>query len=94
MAWLHRNTAAQIANVCTGEAVSIRHLAVLLAEALDRTPAIEQGPARPGDIRHSRGAPDHAASLLGLRASYRLAEGLRATLASMREAAPGLLATP
>jgi uncharacterized protein (DUF849 family) len=39
-------------------------------------PDIGHGPARPGDIRHSRGRPDAAAAALGVRARIALEDGL------------------
>jgi UDP-glucose 4-epimerase len=62
---------AGVFNVCTGHATSIMELATLLG-----APSIERGPARPGDIRHSRGDPWMAASMLGVRAEMQLADGL------------------
>ena len=60
-------------NVCTGRAVSVRELALLLGG----TPArITHGPARPGDIRHSLGDPARAVAALGVRATMRLEDGL------------------
>ena len=63
-------------NVCTGRAVSVRELALLLGRLQGRPPRIEYGPARPGDIRHSRGRPDAAVAALGIHAAIALEDGL------------------
>jgi UDP-glucose 4-epimerase len=73
-------------NVCTGRSVSVRELAMLLARLNGREASIEYGPARPGDIRHSRGRPDVAVATLGVRAVMPLEDGL-ATLDGMRHVA-------
>jgi UDP-glucose 4-epimerase len=65
-----------VLNVCTGRAVSVRDLAMLLGRVGAAAPRIEHGTARPGDIRHSRGQPGRAISLLGVRASVPLEDGL------------------
>jgi UDP-glucose 4-epimerase len=62
---------AGVFNVCTGRATSILELASQLG-----APTIERGPARPGDIRHSRGDPWMAVSMLGVQAETQLADGL------------------
>jgi UDP-glucose 4-epimerase len=84
MAALRRGTPGVMGtalNVCTGRGVSIRELAVLLGRQQSVTPELASGPARPGDIRHSRGCPARARSALGVRAMVTLEAGL-ATLAA------------
>ena len=73
-------------NVCTGHSVSVRELALLLPRLSGREASIDHGPARPGDIRHSRGRPDAAVARLGVRAVVALEDGL-ATLDGMRRVA-------
>jgi UDP-glucose 4-epimerase len=68
--------AGTVLNVCTGRAVAVRDLALLLGRRRGTAPRIEHGPARPGDIRHSRGRPEAAMAALGLRARIALEEGL------------------
>jgi UDP-glucose 4-epimerase len=63
-------------NVCTGRSVSVRELALLLGQVHGTSPRLEHGPARPGDIRHSRGQPDAAIATLGVRARMALEDGL------------------
>jgi UDP-glucose 4-epimerase len=74
-----------VVNVCTGQAVSVRALAEVLAASLGRTARLSCGPARIGDIRHSLGDPSRASALLGVRARVPLAAGV-ATLVQARVA--------
>jgi UDP-glucose 4-epimerase len=69
-----------VLNVCTGRTVSIAGLLALLARLRGVVPGVGHGPARTGDIRHSRGVPDAAVATLGLRAGVALEDGLAATL--------------
>lgn len=80
--------AADIANVCTGRATSIRTLAEQLMEAAGRRVPVTTTAPRPGDIRASLGDPAHARSLFGFRAETPLAQGLAALLASLAAADP------
>ncbi len=73
-----RPAGAEVLNVCTGTAITVRALAGLLAGLEGRPAVLRPGPARPGDIRHSRGDPARAADALGLRATTSLADGLAA----------------
>jgi len=63
-------------NVCTGRDVSVRELALKLAQSIGVTPRLDAGPPRPGDIRHSRGNPKLASATLGVSAMVALEEGL------------------
>ena len=74
-----KRPAAEIANVCTGKAVTIRDLARILMMIAGRQVAIEQGPAREGDIRRSVGDPTYAEERWGFRARVDLADGLAST---------------
>jgi UDP-glucose 4-epimerase len=70
-------TGGAVLNVCTGRAVSVRDLALLMGRRVGgTTPRLEHAPSRPGDIRQSCGAPDRATAALGLRAAIMLEEGL------------------
>lgn len=80
---------APVANICTGRGTSIRDLAQTVASLSDHHPPLEPRPARIGDIRWSVGDPAEAWRLLGWRAEIGLADGLRGTFDSLREAAPG-----
>jgi UDP-glucose 4-epimerase len=69
--------APAILNICTGRAVSLNALLHTLGEVLGRQPQPTYGPARPGDIRHSCGAPEAALRQLAFRADVTLSAGLR-----------------
>jgi len=80
MARLRGRRGAEVLNVCSGRAVSVLDLAALIGRLMGCVPRLEHGPARPGDIRHSRGDPAAAVAALGLAAATPLEEGLAATL--------------
>lgn len=69
--------AGQVLNVASGRGVSLLDLVATLNELCSThfTPQFE--PARPGDIRHSRGDSTRLAVLLGLRPTVSLMAGLR-----------------
>ncbi len=71
---------ALVLNACTGREISILTLAETVGGLLQSRPAVTHGPARPGDVRHSRGDPALATQLLGLQARTPLQAGLEATL--------------
>ena len=86
MELLRQEPQADVLNVCTGHATSIRGLAGVLTELAGRPVAFEFGPARPGDIRASLGDPRAARRKLGEAEMMPLGDGLAATLASLRAA--------
>lgn len=65
---------APVANVATGRAVTVRHL----AETIARRSGVDivHAPARGGDVRHSCGATRTAERLLGTKAAISLENGL------------------
>ncbi|MCP4490200.1 MAG: NAD-dependent epimerase/dehydratase family protein [Gammaproteobacteria bacterium] len=63
-------------NVCSGEAVSINQLARSAMSILDVNLPIVHKPSRKGDIRGVLGDPSLARQNLGVKAHYRLADGL------------------
>ncbi len=65
-----------VLNVCTGISVTIRDLAEALAETCKVTLQTRCGPARAGDIRHSRGSAALATDVLGVRATVTLRQGV------------------
>ncbi len=71
-----------IGNIGTGVAVSIAGLAGAVITAARSGSPIVHGPARAGDIAHSRAECSRAHSRLGFAAEVALAEGLRRTLAA------------
>lgn len=78
---------ARVLNICTGRGTTIRRLVATLGKVTQRSPFIEQGPARDGDIRVSLGDPNEASHVLGIQATIELEEGLR-TLLPKGQAAP------
>ncbi|MBO6560590.1 MAG: NAD-dependent epimerase/dehydratase family protein [Nisaea sp.] len=72
-------------NGCTGQAISILKLTRAIGEACGTDLKLRHGPARPGDILHSRGNPRHAHETLGFQAEVRLGDGLADTIAWLRE---------
>jgi len=74
-----------VLNVCTGRAVAISTLLAILGRLRGATPETAYGPARTGDIRHSRGIPDAAAEALGVRARVSLEDGLATLVATLGE---------
>jgi UDP-glucose 4-epimerase len=63
-------------NIAGGTRITIRHLAELMIEAGGIRTAIEYGPPRPGDVRHSLADISAARQTLGYKPSVELAEGL------------------
>ncbi len=74
-------------NVCTGSAISVRDLALLLCEETGICPRLRAGPAKVGDIAHSRGDPTLMVDSLGLRCRTGIREGLQ-LLAQAERAEP------
>ena len=71
---------AEVMNVCTGRSVTVRALALMLGELTGVSPRLLAAPARPGDIRYSRGDPSRASVALGVCAETTLPKGLAALL--------------
>ena len=80
MAVAGQEPGALVLNACTGQSTSVATLARTLGELMQTRPALTHGPARPGDVRTSRGDPALAAQVLCLRARTELRTGLEATL--------------
>lgn len=72
-----------VCNIGTGATVSIAGLAQAVITAAGSTSPIERGPARAGDIAHSRADCSRAEARLGFVAEVPLAEGLQRTLADV-----------
>ncbi len=80
---------AHVVNVGTGQPVTIRQVASVLAEQMD----IEISPSllkryRAGDIRHCYSDPRRAEELLGFQAKRSFAEGIRSLIEWSRDAKP------
>ncbi len=71
---------AQAFNGCTGRATSLKELAAAIGAALGTPIATQHAEARTGDIRHSLGNPQRAASALGFEARTELVDGLKALI--------------
>lgn len=69
--------ASGTANICTGRATSLLDVLAVFAAAYPGSPHPTHGPVRAGDIVHSVGAPDAAATTLGFRAEVSVGVGLR-----------------
>lgn len=65
-----------VANICTGSSVSLNQLYAAMAQAAGTTTPPLYGPARAGDIRHSKGSPKRAERELNFQPSTSLSTGL------------------
>lgn len=72
---------AGVFNICTGHATSLNRLFAALHRHYQDAPAPNHAPARPGDIRHSRGDPGEARKRLQFSAMMDLDRGLAAFVA-------------
>ncbi|PZP84500.1 MAG: epimerase [Azospirillum brasilense] len=68
---------ADVLNMCTGRATSLKQLAATLSAVCGTPLQASHGPARVGDIRHSLGDPARVMRALGGRGWTQLADGLR-----------------
>ena len=64
------------ANICTGRATSLLEVVGVFARHYPAAPAVVHGAPRTGDIIHSLGAADQAATALGFRAEVSVVAGL------------------
>lgn len=64
-------------NVGTGHSLTINHLAASVVAAAGSASAIEHGPSRAGDVRHSACDTSRCRQALGFEAQTSLEEGLR-----------------
>ena len=76
----------QVFNVGAGESTSLLDLVHMLNAELGTSITPRHEPARTGDVRDSCADITHARSLLGYESRVALAEGLRRTIASFRNA--------
>lgn len=83
-----RAAEARTYNVCSGESVSVRRAAELLARLSGAAARLEFGPPRAGDIRHSLGDPSRLERELGIRASTDFETALTASAAFQAASAP------
>ncbi|MBI5690585.1 MAG: NAD-dependent epimerase/dehydratase family protein [Verrucomicrobia bacterium] len=66
-----------VANICTGHATSLLDVLRVFQAEFPAAAAPVHGPARSGDILHSRGSADEALAALGFAPRVPVAEGLR-----------------
>lgn len=65
-----------VANICTGRATSLLDVVSIFRTHYPAAAAVTHAAPRTGDIIHSRGTPDAAASALDFRAQASVADGL------------------
>lgn len=80
----HPDIAGQVFNICTGTGISLQDLIATLETIVDRPVERQYEPPRPGDIYHSLGSPEKAASRMDFRVQTSLAVGLKQTMEGMR----------
>jgi UDP-glucose 4-epimerase len=78
-----RAGAAEVFNVCTGRATSVKRLAEIIAEVAGKESQTSIEPARQGDIFASVGNPEAARRMLGIDAETPVEEGLRLTVRAL-----------
>lgn len=78
-------TDAPVFNICSGTATSVAELAGLIGDLSGQTVTMTHLPRRSGDIRHSRGAPDKANTMLGLPPRRTLQDGLKSVLSWLHD---------
>jgi nucleoside-diphosphate-sugar epimerase len=81
----HPAAPGQVFNICTGQETRLLDLIAVLARLFPGAPEPIFSDPRPGDIYRSVGDPAKARELLGFEAQSSLAEGLKATVAWMKE---------
>ncbi len=86
------HTTAPVFNVCTGRQTSVRELAETIARVAGNLPAdIRHGPARSGEIRHSRGDASRVRAALGLGEPAPLEQELASVVEWLRAGSPGVV---
>ncbi len=73
-----------VANIGTGEGVTVNHIFRVLGEAVGYTQAARNGPPRPGDVRNFWVDCIRAKQALGWSPGVTFEEGIRLTVASFR----------
>jgi UDP-glucose 4-epimerase len=80
----HPAAAGQVFNICTGRETRLLDLLDVLMPMFPSAPSPIFAAPRPGDIYRSVGDPQKAEQVLGFRAEVPLSEGLKETVAWMR----------
>jgi nucleoside-diphosphate-sugar epimerase len=70
----------QVVNIAGARRISLNDLVKEIARVLGREVAVSYGPPRAGDVRHSLGAIDAAAELLGYKPEIRWEDGIGPTI--------------
>lgn len=76
-------------NVCTGKTVTLNQIAGVFREQFPDSPAPQYGPARAGDIRHSRGDPRKLHEALQIQPTVAIQDGLRELIDWYRQQSGG-----
>ncbi|MDI1444842.1 NAD-dependent epimerase/dehydratase family protein [Polyangium sp. 6x1] len=76
-----RKLAGEVVNIAGERRVSLNALCVEIGRVLGRTLAVEHGPPRPGDVRHSLADVSLAREILGYEPSVRWEDGIAPTVA-------------
>ena len=63
-------------NIASGSAITVNRLIEVMSAAGEISPAVEYGPLRSGDVRHSRADVSAAREAFGFQPSVKLEEGL------------------
>lgn len=79
------SVAGQVCNIGCGERITLNRLIQLLEEILKIKAKVTYGATRSGDVRHSLADIDRARRLLGYEPKVMIEEGLRRTVAAIRE---------
>ncbi len=82
--WCARELRGEAINIGTGRAVTLLELFEQMRRISGAAVEPEFGPARAGDVRHSRASVERASGLIGFTAGASLADGLERTMAWMR----------
>lgn len=81
------NVRSGAANICTGRATSLLHAVNVFRRAYPKAGLPTHAPARSGDIVHSLGSPEEAATALEFRAKISVDDGLLQLIQSATDAA-------
>jgi len=71
------NAIPMVFNVCTGEAISINKLALMMQSLMGKAVAVENKKSRKGDIRVSIGNPERSKKILNFSPQITVMQGLR-----------------
>ena len=81
-----KEAVGEVYNIACGEQISVNTLANTIREVVGAKVEAKHGPARAGDVKHSRAGIDKAQRLLGFEPQIGFREGLEHVIAFYREA--------